>query len=257
MYPAHLGPGQTVDLAPPSPTGVDVLYSDDYVAQQTREGNSYAYCNNNPVNSIDPSGLKPTKWEVYCRPVIIPRSKRIVHCYIVCDGHTYSMVPEPIGLGGRIVVHEDAKFERDRRGRLKGTKRALTIKGHPDMCKCLQRIVKAQPKFRLGSYNESDCNSNYFMETMALCCDPDAEFVLRPLRKQLKPHGIDKCTIPSVQKKIIEMLRKAKCNNKRMQFPPEGEAEISDSASCPGTMVDVASVEMPCPTSCPSSNRQA
>lgn len=44
-------PGIMVDLAEPSPTGVDLLYSHQYV-----------YAINNPVNAVDPSGLF-TAWQ--------------------------------------------------------------------------------------------------------------------------------------------------------------------------------------------------
>ena len=42
-----------VDLDPPSPNGVDVLYSHEYVAEQMRERNLYGYIGNNPATDID------------------------------------------------------------------------------------------------------------------------------------------------------------------------------------------------------------
>ena len=56
MY-ANLGPGHEAELDPPSPNGVDVLYSHEYVAERMRERNLYGYCGNSPLTFTDPKGL--------------------------------------------------------------------------------------------------------------------------------------------------------------------------------------------------------
>lgn len=58
MY-ANFGPGMEVMLAPPS-RGPEIMYSHRYVAGRMRHGNLYGYCDNNPANWIDPSGLRKT-----------------------------------------------------------------------------------------------------------------------------------------------------------------------------------------------------
>ena len=56
MY-ANLGPGMEVALASPS-SGPEVMYSHQYVAGRILQRNLYGYCDNNPINWMDPSGLK-------------------------------------------------------------------------------------------------------------------------------------------------------------------------------------------------------
>jgi hypothetical protein len=65
MY-ANLGPGLEVDLAAPSSSGTEVLYSHEYVARRMRSRqrtrrrtyNLYEYVESSPVKYIDPLGLE-------------------------------------------------------------------------------------------------------------------------------------------------------------------------------------------------------
>jgi len=69
MY-ANLGPGQLLELDPPSSSGVELVHSHRYVANRRRDKsredrdaahaacNLYTYCLDSPINHLDPSGLK-------------------------------------------------------------------------------------------------------------------------------------------------------------------------------------------------------
>ena len=100
MYAQMLGPGDVADLNPPSPDGVQVLYSDEYVAERMRKRsirahaqrgkvdlhrrNVYEYTTSNPITHRDPSGLDRRIW-----------SGIIGHCYLEVD--TYDENRNPTG----------------------------------------------------------------------------------------------------------------------------------------------------------------
>jgi len=78
MY-ADLGQGQMLDLDPPSPNGVDLLYSHEYVARRMRRWRSrrdalpttnlYVYVHGRPTVFVDPFGLQAidcSYYEVRC-----------------------------------------------------------------------------------------------------------------------------------------------------------------------------------------------
>ena len=77
MYAQMLGPGRVAELDPPSRDGVDVLYSDEYVAKRIREANSdriegegmqrnlYSYCHGNPLSRVDPNGLRDFTFRIH------------------------------------------------------------------------------------------------------------------------------------------------------------------------------------------------
>lgn len=74
-------PGLMVDLMKPSPNGVDLLYSDEYVAAKMARWNTnpYTYANNNPLKYVDPSGLK-CEIAVHCWTVRRSGSAVGQHC---------------------------------------------------------------------------------------------------------------------------------------------------------------------------------
>ncbi len=81
MY-ANLGPGQIAERDPPSPNGVDVLYSHEYVAERMRERNLYGYCGNSPTNATDPTGLQSiVYWHKHCMK--LPTKKKRCECHCI------------------------------------------------------------------------------------------------------------------------------------------------------------------------------
>lgn len=121
MY-ADLGPGQTIDLEPPSPNGVDLLVNHEYVAKRFRRpqpsplspaerAHLYAYITNNPINRVDPSGLKQVcgfyiwfytglGWcvEENVYQAALDAATGVVNCWWDCEVTTHKCV------GGKILT---------------------------------------------------------------------------------------------------------------------------------------------------------
>ncbi len=65
MY-ADLGPGLEIDLDPPSPGGVELLFSHAYVQRYARSTvNLLSYVQGNPLKYVDPLGLKECEIRMY------------------------------------------------------------------------------------------------------------------------------------------------------------------------------------------------
>jgi hypothetical protein len=86
MYAAQLGPGLEFDLLPPSPNGVDVVYSHAAVLERRPRPNLYEYVESRPTKYVDPLGLEcqdPGPTEAQQQP---PRwkGKQADNCPQVC-----------------------------------------------------------------------------------------------------------------------------------------------------------------------------
>lgn len=166
MY-ANLGPGQIAERDPPSPNGVDVMYSHEGVAEIMRERNLYRYVGNNPVISTDPSGL----WELRCRRMGVALYL-YKHCWVECDGHSYSLLNKD-GIATSVPDYPADKGQ--------GSVEA----SGDDECDCIRRQFWANRD--TYDYDKDDCNSNYRASQLLQACGLQAG---RPLGA----YGWDDCT---------------------------------------------------------------
>lgn len=106
MYAQMLAPGHVAEFHSSSLDGVEVMYSDSYVAERIRQRNLYGYCEGNPTNCLDPSGLRHFTFRIYyyfttirLTPVMEAEAERIIMQCInakASSKHTVSVVFVPL-----------------------------------------------------------------------------------------------------------------------------------------------------------------
>jgi RHS repeat-associated protein len=178
------------------PAGVDIGAFTDYF-----------YVKNMPANAIDPSGL----WEFRCRPIDVllahDLAHNAVHCWLVCDGKTYSL----LNRSGTASLVQDAPEDWSGRGE-------ATSKGE-GCCDCIARNFKgAQARWKNGyRYDKDQCNSNWFAWELLNCC---AHRPKKPTQAGWKnwPWGMYdcgkfsfECTLTAEQEKEIERRARESC----------------------------------------------
>lgn len=126
----------------------------DPIGFEGGDGNLFRYVRNSPVMFTDPSGL----WELRCRPIAFGQ----VHCWVECDGHSYSL----LNNNGIATPTEDSPRDLGQ---------GQVVDRGPDSCGC----IAAQFGFNTDTYtyNVFQCNSNYYASALMECC---GLFVERP-----------------------------------------------------------------------------
>ena len=198
--------------------------------------NLYEYASDSPELSVDPTGSDA--WAVYCRD-LIPGVKAARHCFIVCNAHSYGMEPDKF-----LAITIQADWPNDKRGKSWNGDKYVSGVADPGTCDCLKNMAKTWQKTNPGFYNESDCNSNYFMKTMLDCCIPKGRDELLKKIKQkaiVEPYGMQKCTDNKKGKLIHDWLAKCNCLNKALAGqvskpyePPPACAPLELNPSAPG-----------------------
>jgi len=109
-----LGQGQEIELEPPSSTGVDVLYSYQYMLRKIRrrpDSNLYRYADGNPAKSTDPTGLEPVATGVRVSEVYEKGpwfwSLFSAHSFIVFGGVGYGIFEIRHNAIGTAVLRSD------------------------------------------------------------------------------------------------------------------------------------------------------
>jgi RHS repeat-associated protein len=117
------------------------------------------YVHNTPTNSVDPSGL----WELRCRALRgVASLSGKWHCWVECDGHSYSLLNE----GGTATPEIDDPVDRGR---------GFVVERGSDRCKCIEKNFRANNQTYV--YRYTDCNSNWFAKSLLESC---SIYVIRP-----------------------------------------------------------------------------
>jgi len=138
--------------------------------------NSFAYVANAPTTKVDPSGL----WELRCRwinisnpatggaggflfgvaalcvgVVLAPAAVIWRHCWVQCDGHSYSL----------LKVNGQASPQYDHADDLN---QGAVVASGPDKCTCIAFAFANERG--TYPYNPHDCSSNWYANSLLDCC---------------------------------------------------------------------------------------
>jgi RHS repeat-associated protein len=125
----------------------------DPIRYAAGDANLYRYVGNRPPAALDPSGL----WELRCRELRdAARLTNQRHCWVVCDGKSYSLMNRHGTASKEINAEED------------GLTNGSVIASGVGSCECIAKkfAENSQPY----PYKSGDCNSNYFANNLLLHC---------------------------------------------------------------------------------------
>lgn len=121
--------------------------------------NLYQFVHGNPILGLDPEGL----WELRCRRLKGPAGATpLRHCWVECDGHSYSLLPVEEGdiLGRPIYIGRPVRDEELGLGEV--------VQSGEGKCACISF------RFSINGggypYNNRDCNSNWFAHQLLKTC---------------------------------------------------------------------------------------
>ena len=128
-----------------------LFFSRDRLAD-LRLGSLYVYALNRPLSFVDPSGL----WVLFCRRLAgLGYLSFQVHCFVSCNGTTYSLLNK--GGTATPVINDPADVNQ-------GWVEADGV----DECGCIARHFSYESG--TYTYDKDDCNSNWFANSLLASC---------------------------------------------------------------------------------------
>ena len=114
--------------------------------------NLYRFVSNDPISAFDALGL----WELRCRPLQgVGRVTGQKHCWIECDGKSYSLLNKN-GTATKVIDDPADKG-----------KGSVVASGSGN-CACIQKHFNENNQ--TYSYDKDQCNSNYYAHQLLRCC---------------------------------------------------------------------------------------
>ena len=124
--------------------------------------NPYEYAGDNPSGNIDPAGL----WALRCRDIVLEglpwlvggfNKQRFRHCWVECDGASYSL-SNPNWVATPII--------NDPVNHLHGT----IVGSGADKCDCIKCRYFMDQNNQTYPYSPLDCNSNWYANNLLKSC---------------------------------------------------------------------------------------